>query len=696
MHLKGFGKFVDTRFYFQEGFNLVFGKNEAGKSTLQSFIKAMLFGLDRNTLDTEDRPSDSRKYNPWASDEFGGSMEILLSKGETLRLEQDFTNRQTNVYDDNLRNITSSYPYSTRGGLRFGETILGMDRECFENSAFIRQGGTVVLKNERKNLIERLMNLSQTGSEDSSAADTLRALGEAKKSLGNDRTQNRPYNMAKKDLANLENALEKARKKHAGMAGHLERKSYLEDKLAELKKKVDEANMAETARDLFKQRSQLLLALEQQLESNKEIDALSREIYDLQTKISDYGLPSGVAESDIMSHIRKAAASREKLNMVGGIDPEIESVKLAGLKKRRGILKILCYIGITVSAAAAFIFHPLIFTATGLLTLLLAFLYFKKPSHTQAELDEKIRIKNDCSRELIMINAFIESAGGKHADSFGEAELTLNSLFEKLNSISRLRNLIEIKDARKSDAGKARNALEVRFGPVSIIEQQLENLDKKIESAGFEESALPSSSDSEHYRTSYAELERELAGINFYLRESLHGNDSPAEEEEALAQCSERLKNIEAEKRAIELAENAVAESALELQKSILPKISGEMESLLEKITGGTHANLRVGSDMTVNSIDLANVRSIWDFSDGTVDQMYFSLRVAAARAFSEKEPVPLIIDEPFAFYDEERIRNAFELLSRLSGDLQIILFTCKEKELELASGLNDINIIRI
>ena len=47
LHIDGFGKFHDRTVRFEDGMNLVYGKNEAGKSTLHTFIRCMLFGMER-------------------------------------------------------------------------------------------------------------------------------------------------------------------------------------------------------------------------------------------------------------------------------------------------------------------------------------------------------------------------------------------------------------------------------------------------------------------------------------------------------------------------------------------------------------------------------------------------------------------------------------------------------------------------
>jgi uncharacterized protein YhaN len=61
-------------------------------------------------------------------------------------------------------------------------------------------------------------------------------------------------------------------------------------------------------------------------------------------------------------------------------------------------------------------------------------------------------------------------------------------------------------------------------------------------------------------------------------------------------------------------------------------------------------------------------------------------------------EPLPLFMDEPFAQYDDDRVKSAYQLLSQLSPERQIFLFTCKEREVSLAREVlqDRLNVIRL
>ena len=60
--------------------------------------------------------------------------------------------------------------------------------------------------------------------------------------------------------------------------------------------------------------------------------------------------------------------------------------------------------------------------------------------------------------------------------------------------------------------------------------------------------------------------------------------------------------------------------------------------------------------------------------------------RNAAAGFLSGDSEVPIILDEPFAMYDEKRLESALRILS--GSARQVILFTCQSRELDMLSNM--------
>ena len=82
--------------------------------------------------------------------------------------------------------------------------------------------------------------------------------------------------------------------------------------------------------------------------------------------------------------------------------------------------------------------------------------------------------------------------------------------------------------------------------------------------------------------------------------------------------------------------------------------------------------------------------------SVGTVDQMYISLRLSALEEISE-EKMPIILDEAFAYFDNERLKNILKYLNNNFRENQIIIFTCSNREEKALKELKiDYNICNL
>ncbi len=74
--------------------------------------------------------------------------------------------------------------------------------------------------------------------------------------------------------------------------------------------------------------------------------------------------------------------------------------------------------------------------------------------------------------------------------------------------------------------------------------------------------------------------------------------------------------------------------------------------------------------------------------SIGTIDQLYLSLRLSMVEELS-KEKMPIILDEAFAYYDTERLKNILKYISERFEKHQIIILTCTNREKEILKNLN-------
>ena len=115
-----------------------------------------------------------------------------------------------------------------------------------------------------------------------------------------------------------------------------------------------------------------------------------------------------------------------------------------------------------------------------------------------------------------------------------------------------------------------------------------------------------------------------------------------------------------------------------------LPQLAVAASRCLAEITGGAYQEVLLSRDLTV-SVRIPQTGK-WEerpeltLSKGTVDQLYFALRVALLDSLSKtNESIPLLLDDPFANYDPDRLARAIGVVLALAKTRQIILFTCHD-----------------
>src|SRR5690606_41141188 len=90
LNLIGFGKFKNKNIKLKEGINLIYGENEAGKSTIHSFINGMFYGFLKPNVRTALYVEDHDKYNPWDKSRYAGVLSFQYND-RLYRIERDFT-----------------------------------------------------------------------------------------------------------------------------------------------------------------------------------------------------------------------------------------------------------------------------------------------------------------------------------------------------------------------------------------------------------------------------------------------------------------------------------------------------------------------------------------------------------------------------------------------------------------------------
>lgn len=133
---------------------------------------------------------------------------------------------------------------------------------------------------------------------------------------------------------------------------------------------------------------------------------------------------------------------------------------------------------------------------------------------------------------------------------------------------------------------------------------------------------------------------------------------------------------------ALELAEETMSRLAARMSKTLEHTLDKEMSEILAQITGNVHEQLQVTDAQGIVLAEQMQKRTPEAYSQGTMQQAYFSYRMAAGHMLMKEEPLPFLLDETFANYDEERLRQTLRWLAEQEN--QIFLFTCRKTEMRL------------
>ncbi len=266
--LKDFGKFNNKEIDLKPGLNLIYGENEAGKTTLKEFIVGMLYGIDKSRglgarLDNYElrKPLDGRGFSGKA---------YINHKDKSFFIERSFLryNRKTSVMD-----VKSGREIKLRNKNSLYGTMLDLDKSTYVNTLCIGEHGAAPGKELAAELINYLANLSTTGSAD---IDKSAAVERLKK----EKSRNNPASVQKKldDIA-------------TEMEDYSKTDEQLRDVRTEIAK-LDEEFTIETARRKREARKLVKtqdgeVIYEDNEEINAKLDSLVQSSVNLKSELTD-------------------------------------------------------------------------------------------------------------------------------------------------------------------------------------------------------------------------------------------------------------------------------------------------------------------------------------------------------------------------------------------------------------------------
>ncbi len=169
------------------------------------------------------------------------------------------------------------------------------------------------------------------------------------------------------------------------------------------------------------------------------------------------------------------------------------------------------------------------------------------------------------------------------------------------------------------------------------------------------------------------------------LKEKQVQYDNLQEQMEELDEQDDDLQKWEEERKAVTMAEDRLRELSRQMQDRMKQAMSGRVSEIVKELTGGKYTRMQVEDDFSVSLWQEDRKIPARALSRGTIEQIYFALRMASVEMMQEEE-YPVILDDTFAYYDDDRLENTLKWL--YENKKQVLLFTCQKREKEALDRL--------
>ena len=157
-----------------------------------------------------------------------------------------------------------------------------------------------------------------------------------------------------------------------------------------------------------------------------------------------------------------------------------------------------------------------------------------------------------------------------------------------------------------------------------------------------------------------------------------------------LQEENEQSGSIQEELDAVRLAIMTMNQISEDIYKESAAHLNQKISDILSQITEGRYTSVFLDANMEVRINTPKKLLSLEQVSRGTMEQIYFALRMAVGEMFCQDETMPIILDDAFVMYDDKRLKQTLKWLYH--SKRQVILFTCHGREQRILDEIKQEN----
>jgi len=708
-----FGRLQGQTLELKDGLNIIEAPNETGKSTWCAFLMSMLYGINSREREKAGFIPDKTRYAPWAGTAMSGRLDCRDGNRELTLVRT--TRRQTAPMGDFqavYAGTGDSVPDLT--GPTCGETLLGVSKEVFERSAFIRQAGLPI--SQDAGLERRIASLITTGEEGVSYSEAADALKKQLNRRRHNKTGQIP--VLEQELQAIQQQLSEADHYSAQLASAHSQAKVLAAQEAVLKEELSQHDRWEAA---LQQKAlaeveaeaahaeQTAAALKQRLEAdripeNETIGRLRGAIVNLETTRKNMEKAREEKDEAAKTLLRAEAALNESPFV--GQSPDSARKAVAAVPEIRPklwwvpVLAFVAALGITYFAtqgnfAAA--------TLACSIATLVCFLWIA------------LRETSDKKKRSAYLNSFgVNSAEeltnclDTYINMYETCEIAQAELDKKVAAADTLYNmyssneqgiLLEIRRFAPAafDISTADTLLRecaVRRKAAAEAESTAQKARMRLEVLLQHTPADPDISETVPPERSREEVTAELARVQAGLASArsaadrLSGQLTAMGEPAVLTSAAQHLRSeisaLEGEYASIRMAMDALDSANTTLQNRFSPELGRRAAEIFSELTEGKYNGVVLDRSFRLSAEPTGDMlyRDAALLSAGTADQLYLAARLAICDLVLPKEKqVPIVLDDALANFDDTRAAAALRWLKEEAKHRQILLFTCHSRE---------------
>lgn len=720
IQINGFGKIQNKEINLDNGINIIKGKNESGKSTTFNFIKAMLYGISRNKRGKN--ISDYERYKPWKFDQYSGKLEYELSNGKKYQIFRNFNKKLPEIYNENGENISVLYGAGKNKDIPFFFEQTKIDENLFLNSTAIGQKEVEIDKSSQSSIIQKISNLATTGDDSISFQKAMDKLKQRQlDEIGSDRTKDRPINKINREIISLNNA-----KKEIGKIDDIFAiTDEINQKVENVQNDNKELEVLKQIQTKYLQEKSKIEALEKSLpeydDNIKYLQDKYENIYkedinsELERNINKLNLENVTEEFEqkfksVEDKYKKLNQNleEEKSNILSQEDSRLLKQKNEIIKKQKN--KFGIYIGILCIILSSIFFimnqkiPSLVFAGAFIIDLIMFIIIKSNLKNKLNKVQNQIEISNK-NREIkltevqnkiemnnknkeIDINNIqrekdekIKNKEIKIKELESYIEYNENNKKSKLNTIKEQMQKIDYnKKSKVDEINRQKNTLEEILNLNQYSEINTNNINKIYSEEDFNKLI--------GQKVDYIEKEKDgIRNLEMRKKELDKKINELSNIEEDLEYNRQQLEELENKNEIMELAKSELEQAYKDMAENVTPEFSRELSNIVFEVSNEKYKRVKFNDDNIFIEVENGQYVPIYQLSTGTIDQLYFALRMAILKEFSTEE-LPIFLDESFAFYDNSRLIKGLEFL-RNKLNRQVILFTCNDREEKILDNLN-------